>query len=137
MFLSSSKRHLGHDEETKFKAGTIIIMVNKDTREIIGVAIAQNWADSNSPCRLHSPLDADVYSGEYTKYNEHEICISNLRILQNPITYSEVRTLVGGVKNDPTNMWKSPQRNYRTPYTSKKGDQTPVMKYKDLVKSLL
>jgi hypothetical protein len=76
--------------------------------EVFAVCNAKNWSDTNSSCRPHHLLDTETYTGKYSKFSKYEICIENLRFLKNPVSFADIRTLVGGtdVEVSSTNMWK-------------------------------
>ena len=137
-FLASPRSHMGHRQQLKASpSGTIVVMVNLDTRSVVGVCTLTNWEGTDSPCRAHHALDADVYHVDHKSYNKYEIRIENLRMLKTPLTFDEIKMLVGG--NDlmkHTNMWKGHMCNYASPFVTG-DDQTPIERYKMWAKSLL
>lgn len=139
-FMASSKNHLGHRQNLKLPAGTIIVLVNLDTRAVIGACTLDNWEGTSSPCRPHNFLDPDLYISDprARAYNKYDIKISDLRILKNPVTLDTVRFLVGGdvTSKRCNNLWKGHICNYATPFLEGE-DQTPVTKYIIWARSLV
>jgi len=136
-FKKSTMTNLSHRVKVNADAGTIVVLVNLTTKAVVGVSMLDNWSENNSPCRLHSFLDEDTYDGDYKAYNKYDIRIKNLRWLMNPITFDEIRVLVGGSADykGHTNMWKGFHSNFANVFT-KSDDQTPVERYKIWAKSL-
>ena len=106
--LASARDKLGKKDRCNLDAGTIIILSSLDERVVWGVCTLANWDGTESPCREHHLLDQDIYSKEFAACNKYEININNLRILKNPISYDDIRILVGGPAGitGPNNMWK-------------------------------
>lgn len=139
-FMASPKTHLGHRKMLSLPAGTVIVLVNLHTREVIGACTLDNWIGTDSPCRLHNFLDPDLYMSDprARAYNKYDIKISDLRFLKNPVSLESVRFLVGGDVSckKPNNLWKGSPLNYVTPFLTAK-DQRPVDKYIIWARSLL
>jgi hypothetical protein len=137
-FMSSSRTALGHKQRTQCAAGTIVVMVNLDTKHVVGACMLRNWEWSSSPCRQHNPLDIDVYGPDYAAYNAYEIGIDNLHFLKSPITLDKVRILVGGAQDfkGQTNMWKGFHRNYAAPFVTG-DDKSSIERYKIWAESLV
>jgi hypothetical protein len=134
-FKNSDKTSLGHKDKTSAKANTIIVLVNKDAKYAFGLAKLKNAPDSKSPCIASSPLDAEIYSGEYAKYNKYRIYIDNVKFFANPITYDWIRNHLGA--HSPKgmgNMWTNNMMSYRRPFHVGV-DRTIVDKYIGLVNS--
>ena len=107
MFLKGLRTHLGHKVKMNEPAGTIVVLADLTTKSVWGVCQLKNWQMSASPSREFHPLDTETYTGDYLKYSKYEICIENLRILKNPISFESIRTLVGGNTevHRHCNMW--------------------------------
>jgi hypothetical protein len=114
-----------------------IVCVNITDGTVFAVCEADNWAETNTVCRIHHLLDSDVYDGNYSAYNKYEIRIKNLRMLMTPVTFDEVRVVVGGSSDykGRTNIWKKPNIDLVDAFV-KTEDQTAVERYKIWVKSL-
>jgi hypothetical protein len=138
-FIASPMNSLGYYNRISAASGTIIVLVNLDTQSIFGVCMLSNWEGTRTPCRQRHFLDADVYGEEYRRYNKYEICIENLRILKKPLTFEEVRLIVGGpVDSGLTNMWKKRNTNYAKPFVKNVIDSEAIeLRYKLWAKSLL
>jgi len=135
-WLQGDKKHLNDRVRTFYKAGTIVVLANLSTKAVVGVCMLADWSEKESPCREHHLLDNDTYAGDNAKYNRYEICISNLRLLKNPLPFDDIRTLVGG---DPkskkcNNMWRGFQGNFVKAFGA---DDAVVHRYKMLAQSLL
>jgi hypothetical protein len=139
-FMASPKTHLGHRKMLSLPAGTIIVLVNSKTREVIAACTLENWIGTDSPCRSHHPLDPDLYMSDSRAcaYNKYDIKISNLRFLKNPVSLDSVRFLVGGnvSRKMCNNMWRGHRFNYVTPFLEG-DDQEPVNKYITWARSLI
>lgn len=136
--MKSPRTALGHRQRTACTAGTVVVMVNLDTKHVVGACTLRNWEWSSSPCRLRHGLDPEVYGLEYAAYNTYEIGIDNLRILQRPVALDNIRILVGGAQEfkGQTNMWKGFHRNYAVPFVT--GDDTSsIERYKIWAESLI
>lgn len=113
-FLSSSRIHLGNDTRCNFPAGTLIAMMNLETKELVAVARLKNAPDSPFPCIKHHLMDSDVYSNGYGHYNKYEIYITDLHIFKDPVGYDELMILCGGDSTvKKTNIWKGSHMNFR------------------------
>ena len=134
-WLRGDKTHLNNYVRTKYRAGTIVVLVNLTTKSVIGVCILANWDNTNSPCREHHLLDNDTYEGKNAKYNRYEICISDLRLLKAPVSFEKVRILVDGDANSKqrNNMWHGFQGNFVKPF----GNNGAVIRYKIWAHSLV
>jgi len=137
-FLGSLRTSLGKKDRLKLGAGTIIVLSSYDEKIVWGVCTLENWSGTDSPCREHHPLDEDVYSKEFAACNKYEICISNLRILKKPVTFDDVRILVGGAAdfNAPNNMWKGFQCQYANTFITG-SDKSCVTRFNIWAQSLL
>jgi hypothetical protein len=141
-FMDGLKTHLGHHKNSTIHAGATIVCANSDNKEVFAVCTVKNWSDTNSSCRPHHLLDTETYTGEYSKFSNYEICIENLRFLKNPVSFADVRTLVGGTDVEgPTNMWKG-FHNFCPVFVGLKGARGPatqaiVSRYCIWAKSLL
>jgi len=125
--MASPKTHLGHRNNRKLPAGTIIVLINSSTHEVIAACTLENWIGTNSPCRPKNFLDADLYvTDERARaYNEFYIKISDLRLL------------VGGdVSWKNNNLWTIAHSVYAKPFLTAT-DQTPVTKYIIWARSLV
>jgi len=135
-WLQGGKKHLNNRVRTSYKAGTIVVLVNLSINAVIGVCVLADWSEKESPCREHHLLDNDTYVGDNAKYNRYEICISNLRLLKNPLPFDDIRTLVGG---NPTakkcnNMWSGFHNNFVKAFGA---DDAVIHRYKIWAQSLL
>jgi hypothetical protein len=139
-FMASPKIHLGHRHKCNLNAGTIIVLINLDKREVIAACTLENWEGTDSPCRPHNFLDADLYMSDprARAYNKYDIKISDLRILKNPVTLETVRFLIGGAADykGHTNLWKGHICNYAAPFLEG-DDQAPLDKYIIWARSLV
>ena len=63
---------LGHKSKTSKKPGDIVLLYNKDAKEIFGIGIlgafpnGKVWIETN-------PIDQALYTGNYKKYDKYEI----------------------------------------------------------------
>jgi hypothetical protein len=135
-WLHGDKKHLSNRVSTRYKAGTIVVLANLSTKAVVGVCMLANWSEKESPCREHHLLDIETYSCENAKYNDIEICISDLRLLKNPLPFDDIRTLVGG---NPTakkcnNMWSGFHNNFAKAFGA---DDAVIHRYKIWAQSLL
>jgi len=137
-FLASATDKLGKKDRCSLAAGTIIILSSLDERIIWGVCTLANWDETKSPCREHHLLDEDMYSKEFAACNKYDIRIDNLRILKNPISYDDIRILVGGPAG-PTqanNMWKGFQCQFALTFVTGE-DKACVARFNIWAHSLL
>jgi len=137
-FMASTKGKLGKKDRCNLESGTIIILSSLDERVVWGVCTLANWDTTKSPCREHHLLDQDIYSKEFAACNKYEINIDNLRILKNPISYDDIRILVGGPAGitGPNNMWKGFQCQYAPTFVTGE-DKTCVARFNIWARSLL
>ena len=137
-FLISSKEKLGKKDRTNLTAGTTVILSSLDEKVVWGVCTLANWDGTGSPCREHHLLDQDTYSKEFAAYNKYDICISNLHILKNPISYDNIRVLVGAPegKTGASNMWKGSNTNFASIFF-KGDDNSCVARFRIWARSLL
>ena len=136
-FMASTRTHLGYRQRRNWPSGTVVILVNKEKESVLGVCRLADWDDSKSPCREKHYLDPDVYGGADKIYNKYEFKIEGLRILKNPVTFDEIKFLVGGHGHEgKTNMWKNTHLSYVRVFI-KGDDQSPLKRYMVWVKSLL
>ena len=135
-WLQGDKRFLNDRVRTFYKAGTTVVLANLTTKAVIGVCMLADWSETESACREHHLLDTDTYVGENAKYNRYEICISDLRLLKNPVSFHDVRTLVGGDPNSKkcNNMWRGFQGNFVKAFGA---DEAVIQRYKIWAQSLL
>jgi len=116
-FINSAKYFLGSRCRSNVPVRSIIMLSDLETREYFGMARVRNAPDTNTPCVEHSFMDADTYSTEYQKYNRYEIHVDNVCIFGTPITYDQVKTLVGaGDIKGAGNMWKGFHCNFAAPF---------------------
>lgn len=136
--MASTKGKLGKKDRCNLESGTIIILSSLDERVVWGVCTLANWDTTKSPCREHHLLDQDIYSKEFAACNKYEINIDNLRILKNPISYDDIRILVGGPAGitGPNNMWKGFQCQYAPTFVTGE-DKTCVARFNIWARSLL
>ena len=107
-FLDGNMLYFGSDVKSNISCDTIVVCVDKTSKEVFAVARVENCSDTNSPCRLHHLLDPELYTGTYAKYSKYEIKIKKLNILPTPVSYENIRTLVGGeISSKPNNVWKN------------------------------
>lgn len=137
-FLMSPRNALGKRNRCNFAAGTIIILSSLDEKVIWGVCSLKDWDGTNSPCREHHVLEQDIYSKEFAMYNKYDICISELRIFKNPVSYDDVRILVGGpeITVGPNNMWKGNNAQFAQAFIAG-DDKSCVTRFKIWAQSLL
>jgi hypothetical protein len=137
-FLSSSRYKLGKKDRCNLSAGTIVVLSSFDEKIIWGVCVLANWEGTDSPCREHHLLDEDIYSRDFANYNKYDICIDNLRILKNPVSYDNIRILVGGTNGitSPNNMWKGFQCQFAPTFCSGE-DKMSVVRFNIWAHSLL
>lgn len=136
-FMESPRTSIGHLQRVNAEAGTIVVLVNLDTQTVFGICTLANWEGTLKPCRAHSSLDAELYGEGYTAYNKYKIRIKNLRILKEPLTFSQIKVLVGGDDSvRQTNIWKSTRINYARPFVTG-DDKAPVERFNIWAKSLL
>lgn len=137
-FLASTKGKLGKKDRCNLDAGTIVILSSLDERVVWGVCTLANWDGTESPYREHHLLDQDIYSKEFAACNKYEINIDNLRILKNPISYDDIRILVGGPAGmtGPNNMWKGFQCQFAPTFVTGE-DKGPVERFNIWARSLL
>lgn len=135
-FMASSRNSLGHYKRVNAKAGTILVLMNLSAKNIFAICTLGNWEGTTSPCRLRHFLDADLYGDEYTKYNKYEICVESIRLLKKPLSFDEIKVLVGGSDSVKwTNMWKKSNNSYVSPFAGE--DKETVKRFEILMKSLL
>ena len=137
-FLLSPRDKLGKKDRCNLEAGSIIILSSLDERVIWGVCTLANWDGTESPCREHHLLDEDMYSKEFAAYNKYDIRIENLHILKNPISYDDIRILVGGPTGitGANNMWKGFQCQFAPVFIAGE-DKGPVERFNIWARSLL
>jgi len=135
--MNGDKTKLGSDQKTSVKAGTIVVLVDGDAKEVFGVCILKNL-EGDKPYCLHHPLDIDTYFGETAKYNTYDIGITDLRILKFPQSFENVRLLVGGSDKyrGSTNMWKRSNAKNAHPFITG-DDQSTVVNYCRWAESLV
>lgn len=117
-FMISSRQFLGSKHKTKMRAGSLVVLVDLSAHEIFGIVCVRDAPDATTPCIEHAFLDADTYSAEYCRYNRYEVHIHNVRILKTPITYNQVRFLIGGEDGlkGAGNMWRGFHCNFAAPF---------------------
>jgi hypothetical protein len=72
-----------------------------------------------------------------TAYNKYKLRIKNLRILKEPVSFAQIKVLVGGSDSvRQTNIWKGTQLNYARPFVTG-DDKAPVERFNIWAKSLL
>jgi hypothetical protein len=136
-FMRSSQTSLGHFKRVNAEAGTIVVLMNLFSKTIFAICMLANWEGTTSPCRLRHFLDADLYGDNYKKYNKYEICVGSIRILKKPMSFDEIKMLVGGSDSVKwTNMWKKSNNSYVAPFATE-GDKETVKRFEILAKSLL
>ena len=148
-FLKSKQTCLGSDSKVikNAKSGTIVPLMNVQGKTMFGVAEMCNWPGTNSPCRQRNDQDRDnaVYNDDYEKYNLYLICIGNVRIFRNPISFKTIRDILG-VNNDDkrtTNMWKNGNwRNFSKVFITEVDGKTAetlklIQRYNQYIISLL
>lgn len=135
-FLKGSRTYLGNIRKTpSCPAGTIVVLCDFTAKEAWGVCTLKNWDGATSPCREHHLLDEDVYSGSLTTYNKYEMRIDALRILNTPLSFDEIRVLVGGSDEKKAgNMWCGFHSNFLRPFG---GDPACSTRYALWAKSLI
>ena len=136
-FLRSLRTNLGKKDRLNRDAGTTVVLSSLDEKIIWGVCTLANWPGTESPCRERHLLDEEVYSKEFAACNKYEICISNLRILNNPVSFDDVMILVGGSPHfrGSTNMWKG-FHQYAATFIEG-DDKSCVTRFNIWIKSLL
>ena len=137
-FLSSSRFKLGKKDRCNLPAGTIVVLSSLDEKSVWGVCKLANWEGMGSPCREHHVLDEDIYSKDFAACNKYDICIDNLRVLNNPISYDDIQVLVGGTSGTTgaNNMWKGFHCQFASTFCSE-DDKLPVTRFNIWAKSLL
>ena len=133
-FLQSLQTKLGkRNRLKKSPAGTIVVLSSSDEKIVWGVCTLANWTNTEGPCRERHLLDEEVYSKDFAQYNKYDICISNLRILKNPVSYDDIRILVGGAADSKcnNNMWKGCQIEYASTFISDP-DKSCVTRFRPL-----
>lgn len=136
-FMASSRTSLGHYQRVNAEAGTIIVLANLTTGTVFGICTLANWEGTLKPCRPHSSFDAQIYGEGYTAYNKYKLRIKNLRILKEPVSFAQIKVLVGGSDSvRQTNIWKGTQLNYARPFVTG-DDKAPVERFNIWAKSLL
>lgn len=137
-FLRGLMNKLGKKDKTNLPAGTTVVLSSLDEHVVWGVCTLTNWEGTNSPCREHHLLDEDTYSTKFAACNKYDICISNLRILKNPVTFDDIRILVGGEEgfNKSTNMWKGFHCQFAEAFIPGE-DKSCVTRYNIWARSLL
>jgi len=131
-FFCSHKR-------TNYPAGTLVAVYNLETRTLVGVARLRNWDETGTPCTLHHLLDIDTHTGPHSNKNKYEIGIEKLRWLESPISYEEIRKLVGGEKvpdATQTNIWKGFHTSFCRAFLMN-DDASILERYTLFIKSLL
>jgi hypothetical protein len=138
-FLAGPKSNLGSRTRIpSCPAGTVVVLSDLEAQEVWAVCVLKNWDHSDSPCREHHLLDADTFSADLAKYNKYEICIQYLRVLKHPLSFEEIRVLVGGPtdRRGAGNMWRGFHGNFQKPFQSA-ADSSCVQRYALWVKSLV
>lgn len=137
-FLSSSRYKLGKKNRCNLPAGTVVVLSSLDEKTVWGVCRLANWEGTDSPCREHHLLDEEVYSREFAAYNKYDIHIDNLHILKNPVSYDNIRILVGGTSGNtgPNNMWKGGNCQFAETFCGGE-DKMPVLRFNIWAQSLL
>jgi len=85
------KSFLSSDKRVELSSGTLVYMMNIETRELIGVAEISSWEDG-SLCRERHLLDVDPYTGIGAKYNRYEIAVKKVVILRKAMKCEELRS---------------------------------------------
>ncbi len=81
---------LGHKSETNKQPGDIVILYDKDAKEVFGIGILN--AFSNGKVWIETnPIDQELYRGDYIQYNKYEIKakIFHIRVVSLQEIYTE------------------------------------------------
>ena len=94
---------LSHSTNVNISDGDGILLVNKDRKYVFGVTRATSSA--------YIPTVAqNIYSD--TKYNKWEIDVEPVVYFANPISYEDLRELIGASPNYKTNIYKGFQEAF-------------------------
>jgi hypothetical protein len=137
-FLASARYKLGKKDRCNLEAETVIVLSSLDERVVWGVCTLANWDGTDSPCREHHLLDQDIYSKEFAVCNKYEIHIKNLHVLKNPVSYDDIRILVGGPsgRTQANNMWQGFQCQFAPTFMTGE-DKACVSRFNIWAQSLL
>ena len=133
-FRRSEMTYLSHRQQVKFPAGTFICLYNETG--LIGFCRLMNWEGASSPCRERQPDEQGIYTGVNEKYNRYRMRITDLHLLDTPIPYDVLRTMVRGDlrSNLNNNMWKRCKLSFRRVF----GDNDDeVRRFKDIILALV
>jgi hypothetical protein len=114
------KTFLSSDKRVHFPVGTLLYLMNLDTKELIGVAEISSWEDG-SVCRERHLLDPDPYSGRGSKYNPYEIAVKQVKLLQKPMKCSDLASLLDIDSKKPNNIVKG-FHSYTSAFYDRKND---------------
>lgn len=95
-FLSSPRFYLGADKNYRLTAGMKILFHDREAKEVFGIAEVGVFPDGTGKCvRPSLPLDDQIYSKEYHKYNAYQVCIKSSTFRQFQISFDDLATLLG------------------------------------------
>ena len=126
---SGEKKLFSKSSSSKIKNGDIIILVNGNTNEYVGVAVAQGILQ---PRHL---LDPDIFSGVDKKYQKSELLLHSIRFFQKGISLKTVGKMCGipdHIKS-PNNINKKTPFEYTTVFYKGQDAENILSNFKDLV----
>lgn len=97
----------GKNYQRTLREGSIVLMMHKDERTLLGVAIVK------SEVRERHLMDAEVYHAEYAKYNKYEFDVDP-HIFRSPVHWEELARFCGVPSDDKThnNLFRGTAMEY-------------------------
>ena len=139
-FLRSDMSVLGHRQMSHLaKEGMIVVLTNKSSGEVFGLATLKNAPGSSSPCIKTSLLDVETYSGNYLDYNKYQLYTKDVKIFKTPLTHSRIKELINAPEvSGHGNIWTNNQMSYRLPFHKHRDvDNAVVERYNLLINTLM
>jgi hypothetical protein len=117
------KTFLSSDKRVSFSSGTLLYLMNLDSKEIIGVAEISSWEDG-SVCRERHLVDPDPYTGRGAKYNPYESAVKKVKLLRKPMKCCDLAILLDIDSKKPNNIVKGFHGYTSAFYNHKKDPET-------------
>lgn len=127
---SGEKKMFSQHEKVSVQDGSVIVGVNKETKSIVCVAVADETFTQRSL------LDQDVFSGDDIKYQKSELKLKSRRDVHFPLSMVGAACGIPTDDKTQTNVNKCTPISYGRVFYKGEGADEVLRKYRTLILSL-